>query len=35
MSLPPERRSGFEEGASLIFHRWTALTLAVEQVGTL
>ncbi|EIE24994.1 hypothetical protein COCSUDRAFT_65050 [Coccomyxa subellipsoidea C-169] len=28
--LPPEARPLFEEGATLVFRRWTALSLAVE-----
>ncbi len=31
--LPAAARPAFEEGATLIFRRWTALQLAVEQVG--
>ena len=32
-SLPAAARPGFEEGAAIIFRRWTALQLAVDQVG--
>lgn len=31
LSLPTAARPGFEEGAAIIFRRWTALQLAVEQ----
>lgn len=30
-ALPPAARPAFDEGATLIFRRWTALQLAVEQ----
>lgn len=29
--LPPEYRPFFEEGARLVFSRWTALNLAIEN----
>lgn len=29
--LPPEARPLFEEGATLVFRRWTALNLAIEN----
>lgn len=32
LSLQAAARPGFEEGAAIIFRRWTALQLAVEQV---
>ena len=30
-SLSPEQRSLFEEGLAIVFHRWTALCLAIDQ----
>lgn len=33
LSLPAAARPGFEDGAAIIFRRWTALQLAVDQAG--